>query len=486
MTTFTCDLTAKSKPLVHFWEHTLGSGHATLALRADYQAQLLRCHRELGIEHGRFHGILSDDMGTLIISENKKIYSFFNADCVMDFLISVGMKPLVELSFMPSCIAKGVQTVMHYHDIVTPPLDYADWAELIDKLVRHWVDRYGIEEVRTWPFEVWNEPNLAAFWSGDQADYFRLYETTARAIKAIDSKIPVGGPVTAANAWIPEFLDFCKKNDVPFDFVSTHLYPTDALGTGKQDTVSELAHSPRDVMRTKAVETRSQVPAHRPLYYTEWSSSSNPHDPLHDEPFAATFAARTILENVGIVDAYSWWTFSDIFDENYFPSEPYNGGFGLLNLYGVPKPVYRAYELLHSLGDTLLTTAGSHSTVNVYPTRGADDRLTILLTNFALPRHPLREERVEVRIAHCPAPRGSAYIRRVDAHHSNPRRVYEAIGSPEYPTPAQIELLEAASACGPEPIEVTYESSILSFHLDLPAYGVAAVTIHLSGEKVPS
>src|ERR1700690_190644 len=228
--TFAGDLSGPATPLPHFWEHTIGSGHATLALRADWQAQMRRAHDELGMKHVRFHGILCDDVGTLICQSDELLYSFFNADQIMDFLLSIGMKPFVELSFMPSTLSSGDQTVFHYRANVTPPRDLAQWSVLIRKLVSHWVDRYGLGEVRQWFFEVWNEPNLTAFGSAKQSDYFELYRYTVEAIKGVDKKLKVGGPATAANAWIDDFLSFCKANDLPTDFVSTHHYPTDAFG----------------------------------------------------------------------------------------------------------------------------------------------------------------------------------------------------------------------------------------------------------------
>src|ERR1700679_2867453 len=184
---FSCCLTDKSTPLPHFWEHTVGSGHAPLALRADWQRQLRQCHEQLGFRHVRFHDILSDDMGTLMDERDQLLYSFFNADQICDFLLSIGMKPFVELSFMPTTLASGPTTVFSYRGNVTPPKDYDLWATLIQKLVAHWVSRYGVAEVRTWFFEVWNDPNLKAFWTGEQADYFRLYRVTAAAIKGIDA-----------------------------------------------------------------------------------------------------------------------------------------------------------------------------------------------------------------------------------------------------------------------------------------------------------
>ena len=178
MPNFSCDLAGAASALPHFWEHTVGSGHAPLALRADWQAQMRRAHDELGFRHVRFHGLLSDDMGTLIGEGSTLFYSFFNADRIFDFLLSIGMKPFVELSFMPEILASGDKTVFHYRANVTPPRDYAQWAALIRKLVAHWAERYGLAELRQWLFEVWNEPNLEAFGSGRQDEYFQLYRYT--------------------------------------------------------------------------------------------------------------------------------------------------------------------------------------------------------------------------------------------------------------------------------------------------------------------
>ncbi len=113
--TFTCNL-IKSKPsqFPHFWEHCIGSGHATLALRADWQQQLTRCKKELGFRHVRFHGILSDDMGTLVIQDDEMIFSFFNADQICDFLRSIDLRPFIEFSFMPLALSSGSETVFNY------------------------------------------------------------------------------------------------------------------------------------------------------------------------------------------------------------------------------------------------------------------------------------------------------------------------------------------------------------------------------------
>jgi xylan 1,4-beta-xylosidase len=211
---FSCDLSQRGTELLHCWQHTVGSCHAPIALRADWQEQLRRCRAELGFRYVRFHGLLSDDVGTAVEHGDGLLYSFFNADRIVDFLLSIGMRPFVELSFMPAALASGSKTVFDYRGNVTPPKDYRQWSMLIHTLVRHWVDRYGIREVAEWFFEVWNEPNLKAFWTGTRKDDFKLYRVTADAIKKIDPSLKVGGPATARDGWIEEFLEFCEAEKV--------------------------------------------------------------------------------------------------------------------------------------------------------------------------------------------------------------------------------------------------------------------------------
>jgi xylan 1,4-beta-xylosidase len=469
---FKGSLTGRSTPLPHFWEHTVGSGHATLGLRADWQAQLKRAHDELGIAHVRFHGILCDDMGTLIRQDEQLLYSFVNADTIFDFLLSIGMKPFVELSFMPSALSSGDQIVFHYRANVTKPRDYAQWAVLIRKLVTHWVDRYGIDEVRQWPFEVWNEPNLTAFGSGLKSDYFKLYRYTVEAIKGVDDALQVGGPATAANAWIDEFIAYCRDNELPVDFVTTHHYPTDAFGQPNDDTETQLSKSTRSVLREQARAVRRKA-GDLPVYYTEWCTSSNPRDPLHDDPYAASFIVKTVLEANALVQGYSYWTFSDIFEENYFPSVPFHGGFGLLNVHGIAKPAWRAFELLHGLGTELMKVEGEHETVDAWLVRGAAS-VTLMLTNFALPRHTIADETVHFEMRDA-ASVTQVTIQKIDAEHANAKRLWEQMGKPEYLDARMIAELNDASCIRKEPLVVTRAKGVCSLDVEMPPQSVAAI-----------
>jgi len=474
---FFCDLEKVTTPLTHFWEHTVGSDHAPMALRADWQSQLQRCHYELGFRYVRFHGLLSDDMGTLVCHKEKLLYSFFNADQVFDFLLSIGMRPFVELSFMPEALASGHRTVFHYRANVTSPGDYKQWATFIRKLVAHWIERYGVGEVSQWFFEVWNEPNLKEFWAGTQEDYFRLYRHTVEAIKEVDDSLRVGGPATAKNEWVEQFLDFCDRNKLAADFVTTHHYPTDAFGEEGDDTETQLAKSRRGILREQAQGTRLRARG-LPVYYTEWNASSNPRDPLHDEPYAAAFVAKTLMEANGLVEGYSFWTFTDIFEENYFPSVPFHGGFGLLNLHGIPKPTYRVYELMHGLGDEMILVDGLHETVDAWVIRRGKD-VAVLLTNHTLPRHSIRTERVHIKLIGAQEPR-SAYVERIDDSHANAKGVWREMGEPEYLSLNEMERLQDASRTEKELSPWKYEDQALGIDITMPPHAVAVITLELA------
>lgn len=475
MPTFRCDLGQTGEPLAHVWSHTIGSGHATLALRADWQAQLRRCREELGVRHVRFHGLLNDDLSTFVDQAGERVDSFFNADQIMDFLVEIGMRPFVELSLMPQVLASGLDTVFHYRGNITPPEDVEAWAGLVERLARHWVERYGADEVRQWFFEVWNEPNLDHFWTGTQADYFELYRHTARALKRVDPELRVGGPATAKNEWVADLVAFCAGEDLPLDFVSTHHYPTDAFGAPDDDTREQLAAGTRGILRTQALDAAREA-GDRPLYYTEWNASSNPFYAPHDRPYAAAFVAKSFLDVADVVQGYSFWTFTDLFEEVYFDSTPFNGKFGLLTIHGIAKPTYRAVELLHRAGTERLLVDGMHATVDRWVTRHDDGRVVVLLTNHALPDHDIETTTVRLALAGAADP-ASVTVERIDQDHANARRLWEQMGEPGYLSADQVEALHAASALVAEPLAWTRDGDTLVLELDVPPHAVAALTL---------
>jgi xylan 1,4-beta-xylosidase len=212
-----------------------------------------------------------------------------------------------------------------------------------------------------------------------------------------------------------------------------------------------------------------------PIYYTEWCTSSNPRDPMHDDPYAAAFIVKTVLEANGLVEGYSYWTFSDIFEENYFPSVPFHGGFGLLNIHGIAKPSYRAYELLHGLGTELLTVIGNHPTVDAWVVR-SDTSTTIILTNFALPRHPIDTEAVSLTLTGVKSA-SKATIRRIDLENANAKRRWEQLGKPEYLSAAIVDELHTASSM----IEIShpfkFQDGSVQIDVTMPPQSVVSIQV---------
>lgn len=515
MKTFHLDVQGPARPIERYWEHCVGSCHAATALREDYRAQLLKCHRELGFRYVRFHGLFDDDMSVVKKSRHgdELVLSFTNIDSVFDFLLSIGMKPFVEIGFMPECLKSGEDTVFHFKGNITPPRDYGLWAWLVRSFARHLIERYGRDEVRQWFFEVWNEPNLGGmsgvggFWAADMEEYFRLYRVTAEAIKAVDPMLPVGGPASSNNAWIPEMLAFCRENSVPIDFISTHHYPTDVvLGYGVEDSLNfaerfkAVDKSDEQAVRAlkdeaavfyktlwKKVErgvvtemTRRAVAEADglPVYYTEWNSLAGIPS---DGPFGASFIAKTIMDNMGLVKGYSYWTFTDIFEEGGMPSAAFHGGFGLLTMAGIPKATYRAFQLLHRLGDEQYDAKLSEGTVDAYAMRKRTSRaVQALLCNHQSLLHDVAGETVRVALSGLPDGAMEAEILRVDDTHANAFAAWEAMGRPEYLTEAQAYALKAASAFERETCEVTARDGRAELTLTLPPMGIALVTLFLN------
>ena len=345
----------------------IGAGRANEGLRADWQQQLAYVKEQCGFQYIRMHGLLTDDMAVYTTdSKGQPQYNFMYVDVLFDFLHSIGMKPFVELGFMPNALASGPETIFWWKGNVTPPRDYDKWAGLVENLVRHFEERYGEEAVKTWYFEVWNEPNLSpGFWTGSQADYFKLYQYAAKAVKKVNKAYRVGGPGTAGAAWEPEMIDFCHKNNVPIDFISTHAYGVkqgflDEFGQGGTVLSKDSLSVSGDVLQSRKEISESAM-KHLELHYTEWSSSYTPADPLHDSYHEAAYILDKLKQVGDAAQSMSYWVFTDIFEEPGPRYTPFHGGFGLLTIQGINKPAFYAYQYLNKLGGTELANADSRS-----------------------------------------------------------------------------------------------------------------------------
>ncbi len=499
MVKFVVDPSSPGTPFPHFWELCVGSCHAVMGLRADWQAQLEKVHTELGFQYVRFHGLLDDAMSVCMRDSDpsngdtpgKLRYSFFNIDSIFDFLLRIGMKPFIELSFMPSALASGNATCFYYKANVTPPADYRQWATLIRALAQHLVDRYGLEEVRSWFFEVWNEPNLQFFWAGSQENYFKLYEHSVRAIKSVDSHLRVGGPATSVNAWIPDMRSFCRRAGVPIDFVSTHHYPTDDPLWRHSDLTpeeiskqfaSEWGRYERGVLRQMAEKSKAQA-GNLPLYYTEWNTSAKLPDGIHDEPYSAALVAKTIADIDGLVEGYSFWTFTDLFEEAGQFSAPFHGGYGLQNIHGIPKPTYRVFEMLHNTGNTRIPVKGGDgSSVEILAARDFS-KVTFLACNHDVPGAGISTEDISIAVTGF-SPDGPASIVRIDEDNANPKKKWIELGSPEYPTPSELEAIEQASRVKTGKLDYKNTEEGISLNFSLPPNAVALITINVLSDTV--
>lgn len=353
--------------LNHMFNECIGAGRANEGLRADWQEQLKLVKEECNFKYIRMHGLLTDDMG--VYREDSKgnpEYNYQYIDALYDYILEIGMKPFVELGFMPSALASGSKTVFWWKGNITPPKDYNKWADLIRNLTQHFTDRYGAEEVKSWYFEVWNEPNLKdGFWSSSQEEYFKLYKYTAEAIKSVNPAYRVGGPATAGAAWIPETIDFCAKSNTPIDFVSTHTYGVKSGFLDQSGTSGTILDKDEFTVSKDIINSRKQIrESAKPnleLHYTEWSSSYTPSDPVHDSYHEAAYILQKIKQSGDAANSMSYWVFTDIFEEAGPRFTPFHGGFGLLNTQGIKKPAYFAYSFLNKLGEIELKNMDKES-----------------------------------------------------------------------------------------------------------------------------
>ena len=441
------DAAAQGKPLPHFWERMFGSGRAVLSLRDSYRSDLRAVRAVTAFSYVRFHAIFHDEVG--LYGEDKSgkaVYNFSYIDQIYDGLLANGVRPFVELSFMPGKLASTeTRQAFWYKPFSSPPKDYERWDAMMTAFAQHLVERYGIEEVSQWYFEVWNEPNLD-FWSGTpaQSTYFTLYDHTARSLKAVSLRLRVGGPATAQVAWVSDFIRHCTEAHVPVDFVSTHVYGDDTA----QDVFGTKETIPRNRMVCRGVEkAHGEIAASSqpslPLIFSEFNASWGNWPAVTDAPYMGPYMAETIRRCDGLVQDMSYWTFSDVFEEQGVVKKPFYGGFGLLAAGGIPKPAFNAFALLHQLGEERLPLEAQGALL----TRRKDGALVLALWNYTEPGAAGSPRTVKLTFAHVDA--RSVTVQSIDREHGNVMPAYERMGSPPYPTPAQLAELRQAAMLPP-------------------------------------
>ena len=467
------DARATGRPFPHFWEQMFGSGRANLAMRESYRDALVRVKHVTDFRYVRFHAILDDENGVYTQdAQGNPIYNWSYIDQIYDGLLARGVRPFVEISFMPKGIAAHLDyQAFWYRPIVSPPADYAKWDALITAWARHLVERYGIDEVAQWYFEVWNEPNLD-FWAGQPKEqtYFELYDHTARALKAVSPRIRVGGPATAQAAWVGDMITHATQDHVPLDFVSTHVYGND----NSENVFHDNRHIASFQMVCPAVEMVHQQIVHSarpgiPLIWSEFNATYMTQQDITDSIFMGPWIADTISRCDGMTEMMSYWSFSDVFEEQGVVKTPFYGGYGLVAERGIPKPAFDAFKILHELGDERIP----ESSEDVMVTRRKDGTLVIAAWNYFDPGVQGTAKTFALVLRGI-ADGARATIQRVDAAHGDTLDAWKKMGSPRYPTQAQIVALRKDSEIGPPELLRVRDRQIT---LDLPPMGLAVVEI---------
>ncbi len=466
------------------FKECVGAGRANEGLRADWQQQLAYVKKECGFKYIRMHGLLTDDMGVYKEDRNgKPEYNNMYIDVLFDFLQSIGMKPFVELGFMPSALASGDKTIFWWKGNVTPPKDYEKWGVLIRNLTEHFTERYGADEVKSWYFEVWNEPNLTPwFWTGTQEEYFKLYKYTVNAIKSVNPAYHVGGPATAGAAWEPEMIDFCTKNNLPLDFISTHSYGVkqgylDESGNAGTILDKNPMSVSGDVLQTRKEITNSSKPKLE-LHYTEWSASYTPTDPIHDSYHEAAYILYKLKQVGNAANSMSYWVFTDIFEEAGPRFEPFHGGFGLLTIQGINKPAFYSYQFLNRLGNTELENNDSTS----WACKDSKGNIQVLAWDFTN-THPgdsvnnqvyyIRDlpskskGKLKINISKVPEGTYSLEVYKVGYQSNDAYSTYLSMGKPSQLTKLQVEQIKKQNDGSPISKEIVKVKTGIPFSKEL-------------------
>ncbi len=448
--TVVVDLKKTTGDFPHYWENVVGSDRIAVALREQWQRDLVRARNLTGIRSVRCHGLFNDEMGVCNgVGPRGLQLSFLYVSQIYDKLLDLGVRPFVELSFMPTSLASSRNSIFFYKGNVSPPRNLEHWGELVKAFTTHCVKRYGINEVSQWQFECWNEPNIA-FWAGTQDEYFELYRQTANATKSVSKRIRIGGPATAQVAWIPEFLSYCARREAPVDFVTTHIYPDDPQENifGRPNVYRSDKLMPRAMARV-----RDQILSSKrdlPLLITEWTSQ-NP-----------AFIGQAIRDCSGLAETMSYWTFNNVFEEFGPTTRFFNSSFGMIGHRGINRPSLHAFTMLHSLGNVRLWSSDGP----VLGTKRADGSCALIAWNTSTLNDGRRagSDADELAMARAAMSSGvpmnvtlkflggaagrHARVTMIDMLRGSALPAWEAMGCPPDPTADEVRKL-SESACMP-------------------------------------
>ncbi len=483
----------------------IGNCHAYLMLRKDMVEQIKTIHDNTNFKYLRFHGLFDDDMliiqrlsdysyySRMPFSHSIYEYNFLNVKKVLDNVLLTGFKPFIELSFMPSALAKRKKKYgLRYKNIISPPKSYDKYYHFIKDFINFIIDQFGKEEVETWKFEVWNEPDLKIFFAGNKKEYFKLYSYAYKAIKEVDKNLLVGGPSTSKCKWLKDFATFGEKNNCKPDFITTHHYVGDAFGNvfsykdalgimktayeSKKnhvdipDTITKFFFKkenykkwPKSMFKIMDKNAKNEVKNY-PLYITEWSTMAVFGSPYHDEKIAASFALKYSLEMNESIEGAFYWCGSDLFEEQFMINKPFFGGFGMINNVGIPKPVMYAFKILNELGKEEIVLSKNEENEIEYHLYKKDDRYQLLIFNQDFDYDKKEKYEITIKIKDNIK---NVKLSRIDDEHVNPKKLWKELGSPKTLKDEEIKNILEKSEIKKEDVKIKKEEDYSIIRLTL-------------------
>lgn len=480
------------------WNISTAAGRAVEGLRDDWRRQLTELVGHIPFPYIRFHGIFNDEM--MVYSEDDDgapVYNWSYVDKLYDFLLEIGVKPFVELGFMPSQLARSKETVFWWQGHISPPADMSKWKALVREFICHCLNRYGVEEVTQWYFEVWNEPDLSGVcWAGSKEEYFHFYEATVREIKSLLPELKVGGPALGYGSlwndtWAEEFMEYCHSGEVPIDFFSFHVYSEYPYRKSESLSLTRMMPPSFYEDSINRMKQKMEHAGYRDLelHMTEWNFSLYDRHLLHDTMFMAPFVIYHALHTIGTMKSMTFWCFTDVFEESVVPSSSFYGGFGLMTKDGLKKPSYYALELLQKLGDRIIARGEGYIC-----TSKRDGSLQILLYHYVhmdhlfssgdwsemseLHRYEVFEEKGSKRFRILVSQLAGTYKctkYQLDREHGSAFDEWVRLGAPAMMSEEELTYIQGRS--GPVIRTEKIQSSSWHQEINLPPHGILLVTL---------
>ena len=388
------DCNRNGEPLVKTWKKIMAFGRASEGMREELRNQLRMVQKDIPFEYVRFHGILSDEM--MVYNEDSTghvEYNFSYVDELIDFLLKNKLKPFLELGFMPEQLASEKIHLFFWKANISLPRNMEKWTNLIKSFATHLIERYGIQEVQTWYFELWNHSSMFSRLS----DCFAFMKNTYHAIRTVNPKLKIGTSIGFTE--LEDFISYTQRETMVFDFISFTAY---IISVNIQDqtkhelneliSVSDTQYIPQNLFKfcTYAEENHigktidafiHMLNKHNyktpEIFISEWNSTPVPSDLLHDTCFKSAFLTKNIIENFDKVGGMAYWAFSDVFEETKTNHSTFHGGMGIITNNGIKKPGYYAYQFLNKLGNEMIARSDDYIV-----TRGPNASIQILAYHY--------------------------------------------------------------------------------------------------------